>query len=418
MTPTTPGHTMHDDSGYPFPRGLGHGPWLVFVVLVGMNLRPFLTGIGPLAESIRAGTGLDYRAIAWLTILPLLIMGAGAFFEPVMRRLFGARRAMLGALVLLGAGSALRLVASTGGLLIATAALCGLGVAVAQSIIPGIIKQQFPHRVAIAAGCYSASLMLGGALGAQFTPLLERWIGGWNEALASWALPVLLAVFLAWRMLPTRCPQAGGQAPTASLLRRPRTWLLMVCFGLTNTGYAALVAWLPPFYQSMGWSPARSGGLIAIMSVAQACAALLLPTLSGRNRDRRAWLGLTLGLQAVGFAAFAFWPEAAPHAWVIMSGVGLGGTFALMLVVALDHLPRPDQAGALSAFMLGGGFIIAATAPWLIALLHQISGGFTSGWLAQLAGVIVLLALMLRLAPDGYAAAMGGDGEGKGRPIQ
>ncbi|MBE0533572.1 MAG: cyanate transporter [Rhodospirillales bacterium] len=396
---------MRDDSKDPW-----HGLWLVFIVLVGINLRPFLTAIGPLAESIRIGTGLGYRDIAWLTMLPLLIMGAGAFFEPIIRRLFGARQAMVGALVLVGVGSGLRLVASSGELLIATAALCGLGVAVAQSIIPGIIKQRFPHRVAVAAGSYSAALMLGGALGAQFTPLLERWIGGWNEALAWWAAPVLLALFLAWRIMPARPPAAGSAAPTARLLRRPRTWLLMVCFGLTNTGYAALVAWLPPFYQSMGWSPARSGSLIAIMSLAQASAAMLLPTLSGRNRDRRAWLGLTLSLQAAGFAAFAFWPEAAPHAWVIAVGVGLGGTFALMLVVALDHLARPDQAGALSAFMLGGGFIIAAIAPWLIALLHQITGSFTSGWLAQLAGVILLLALTLRLAPEGYATAMGETG--------
>jgi len=387
-----------------------HGLWLVFIVLVGINLRPFLTAVGPLAESIRIGTGLGYRGIAWLTMLPFLIMGAGAFFEPVMRRLFGARQAMVGALVLVGFGSGLRLVASSGDLLIATAALCGVGVAVAQSIIPGVIKERFTHRVAVAAGCYSASLMLGGALGAQFTPLIERGIGGWKEALASWALPVFLALFLAWRIMPARRPTGGGAAPAAHLLRRPRTWLLMVCFGLTNTGYAALVAWLPPFYQSMGWSPARSGSLIAIMSVAQASAAMLLPALSGRNRDRRAWLALTLGLQAAGFAAFAFCPEAAPHAWVVAVGVGLGGTFALMLVVALDHLARPDQAGALSAFMLGGGFIIAAIAPWLIALLHQITGDFTAGWLAQLAGVILFLALMLRLAPEGYAKAMGETG--------
>jgi CP family cyanate transporter-like MFS transporter len=57
--------------------------------------------------------------------------------------------------------------------------------------------------------------------------------------------------------------------------------------------------------------------------------------------------------------------------------------------------------------MLGGGFIIAAVAPWLIALLHQITGDFTGGWLAQLGGVILLLALTLRLAPAGYAATMG-----------
>ena len=45
------------------------------------------------------------------------------------------------------------------------------------------------------------------------------------------------------------------------MLRRPRTWLLMACFGLVNGGYASVVAWLAPFYQSHGWSAASSAAV-------------------------------------------------------------------------------------------------------------------------------------------------------------
>ena len=356
------------------------------VVLIGLNLRPFLTGIGPLVEAIHLETGLDYRGIAWLTLLPLLLMGLGAFFEPALRNAFSARFALLGALAVLGAGAGLRLAAPNGTMLVITAILCGLGVAVIQAIFPGIIKQRFAGNLAVVTGLYSASLMAGGALGAQITPLIVSWSGAWREALAWWAAPVLLALLVAWRTLPPDCARIDRRLPSTVLLRRPRTWLLMGCFGLINTGYAALVAWLPPFYQSHGWSSTESGSLVALMSLAQACAALALPALSGRRRDRRPWLMLTLSLQAFGFAAFAFEAEVAPHVWVVMSGMGLGGSFALMLIVALDHLPNPEQAGALTAFMQGGGFLIAATAPWLIAFLHDLTGGFCrrclSNWAA------------------------------------
>ena len=39
----------------------------------------------------------------------------------------------------------------------------------------------------------------------------------------------------------------------------------------------------------------------------------------------------------------------------IVLGLGLGGCFSLFMLVALDHLPSPTQAGALNALMQGGG---------------------------------------------------------------
>ncbi|WP_083383938.1 cyanate transporter [Cupriavidus sp. USMAHM13] len=381
--------------------------WLALVVLVGMNLRPFLTGVGPLAEQIHDGTGLTFRGMAWLTLLPMWLMGVGALLSPLLWRAVPARHAVLGALALLGLGSALRAAWPQGGALIAATAVCGAGVAVIQAVFPGLIKQRSAGQVAAVMGLYSAALMGGGALGAQLTPLLAQWSGNWRGALAAWAAPAWLALLFAWRALPRPAPARPGPAPAgARLLQRPRTWLLMACFGLVNGGYASLVAWLPAFYQSRGWSGTHSGGLLALMALAQAGAALLLPALTARWRDRRPWLWLTLALQAAGFAAFAAWPDLAPRAWAAISGGGLGGCFALCLIVALDHLPDAEQAGELSALMQGGGFLIAATAPWVCAALRDASGGFTAGWLAHLGCVAVVSLLVARLAPRGYGAAL------------
>jgi CP family cyanate transporter-like MFS transporter len=250
--------------------------------------------------------------------------------------------------------------------------------------------------------------MGGGALGAQLTPLVAEWSGSWHASLAWLSVPTWLALLTACKALPQSERPAGfrSMSSTFTLLRRPRTWLLMACFGLVNGGYTSLVAWLAPYYQTLGWSQAGSGGLVALMALGQAAAALSLPALAAGHRDRRPWLWLTLMLQAISFIAIALWPELAPRAWVVIAGAGLGGCFALCLVVALDHLPDPEQAGALSALMQGGGFLIAALAPWVAATLHDWTGGFVAGWLAQFACIIIVFGLTARLAPGRYAAAM------------
>ena len=99
-------------------------------------------------------------------------------------------------------------------------------------------------------------------------------------------------------------------------------------------------------------------------------------------------------------------PDAAPLLNAVVLGIGLGGCFALMMVVALDHLPSPSQAGALNALMQGGGFLLASLAPWVIAQLHEITGKFEAGWTYQLGAVCIVCVLAARLSPSRYAAVM------------
>ena len=381
-------------------------PMLGLVVLVGLNLRPFIAAPAPILAEIVLDTGLGYGGIAMLTLLPMLLMGIGAFVAPALQVRVGARRGILIALAILLAGSALRLFAEDGLALIATAAVCGVGVAFIQAAFPGIIKARFPANVPVVTGLYSAMIMAGGAFGARLMPALLHGGYSWRAALAWLALPVAIALAAAWRILSDVKASRPDGALTRQLLRRPRTWVLMAAFGLINAGYSSMIAWLAPYYQAQGWTSGDSSGLVAVMAACQAAAALGLPFLARGNVDRRRWLWLTIVLQAIGFFGLAIFPDATPAVWAGLCGAGLGGSFALAIVTALDHLPRPEQAGALAALMQGGGFLVAAIGRYAMALLHDLTGSFAAGWVLHLGCVLVTALLYLRFDPRSYPAAM------------
>ena len=267
-------------------------------------------------------------------------------------------------------------------------------------------------------GLYSAALMGGGALSAQLSPLAMQWGMNWQQALAIWAIPVLLALPLAWHALslmrnkvPLSVPTQTASSQVANsetgwLLRRRRTWLLLISVGQMNGGYASTVAWLAPFYQTHGWTATQSGSLLAILSIAQAASALAMPALARRSTDRRPWHMLTLALQVIGFAGLALWPDAMPVLNAIVLGLGLGGCFSLFMLVALDHLPSPTQAGALNSLMQGGGFILAALAPLVVAQLYQLTSNWAAGWLYQTGIAALVLALVTRFNPLHYSKVM------------
>lgn len=388
--------------------GIAKQRWifLATVMLVGLSLRPFITAIGPLAGAIGAETGLGLTGLSLLTLIPILLMGAMAFAAPPLRARFGERRLMLLALLVLALGSGLRFWVSEGWQLVATAALLGLGAALIQALFPGVVKARFPQRAGLMMGLYSGMLMGGGALGARLAPMIADTTGNWHLGLG-WvaALPVL-ALLLARRVLPAAAGTKGKAADHDRLIARPRIWLLMLCFGLVNGGYSSVVAWLAPFYQEQGQSAAQSGGLLAILALCQAAAALGLPVLAGRGPDRRGWIWLALAMQAAGFLGLVLRPDL--HPWLLAGilGAGLGGCFSLSLIVALEHAADPGRAGAISALMQGGGFLIAALPPFVLAQIHRMTGSFTMGWALHLVCVAVVAGLVLRLAPQGYARAL------------
>ncbi|WP_434639452.1 cyanate transporter [Klebsiella sp. I138] len=379
---------------------------LLVLVLVGINMRPLLTSIGPLLPQLQQASGMGFTLVSLLTAIPVIAMGFLALASPWTDRLISERRGVVLSLMVIAAGALLREFAPRSGLLLSSALLGGIGIGIIQATIPAVIKRQFPHRTPQVMGLWSAALMGGGGLGAALTPWLAQHSAVWYHALAWWALPAVAALFGWWSVSrrPSAAPHPVGASVTAPVFRRRRAWTLGLYFGLINGGYTSLIAWLPPYYMQSGHSAQFSGTLLAIMTVGQTAGALLIPMLA-RHDDRRRLLLLTLLLQLIGFCGFIWLPLQVPQLWAMSCGIGLGGAFPLCLVLALDHARQPAIAGRLVAFMQGIGFIVAGASPWLSGLLRSLSGNYVLDWALHAVCVIVLMGITLRFIPARYPHA-------------
>ncbi|MDZ3991038.1 CynX/NimT family MFS transporter [Pseudomonas sp. Teo4] len=389
---------------------------LLLVVLLALNLRPILTSIGPLLEPMRESTGLGYQQAALLTALPVLCMGLVPLLQPWLRRWLSEHGGMLAGLSAIALACLWRLQLGSAAALIASAVLAGLGVAVVQGMMPGLVNRWFPGRLAATMGLYSAALMSGGGLAAVLGPHLSGYFGRWQAGLGLWAIPALLAV-IAWAALRPRrdAPKLDG-AEGGHWFGNRRAWLLALYFGLINGGYTSMVAWLPAYHLEHGGTAQGGGDLVGLMTIFQVAGALGLPLLLRRWFDRRPGLWLALSIQLVGFLGLLLAPTLATGAWVAMIGFGLGACFSLSLTLTLEHLKSPAEAGSLASFVQGIGFIITGIVPYITGWLRDVSGDFQASWTLLAVTVLAMLLVTLCFAPRGYAAAITRPGQAKQAP--
>lgn len=371
---------------------------LIAIVLLGLNLRPVLAAIGPLLDRIQLDTGLDHIGASLLTSLPVVIMGLGALTAAVLRERLGEGNGILLGVLLIAVACLLRGVLPDATTLIATALLAGAGIAFIQALLPGLIKSRFAADSGRLIGFYSCAIMGGAAFGAALTPWLAQSLG-WSWALAGWALPALLAAALWQHAAPRQAVAASGNAPQLNVWRSPRAWLLMSFFGVGTAGYTLVLAWLPPYYTALGWSAQSSGLLLAALTLCEVFAGLLASSLLPRYPDRRVLLAVVLLSLLAGLLGLIFAPLQLVVPICVLLGIGIGALFPLSLVVAQDHLDDPRQTGDLLAFVQGGGYLIAATAPFLAGLLRQYTADLRLSWLAMAVATLALLAMAARFAP-------------------
>lgn len=385
---------------------------LLLIVLLAVNLRPILTSIGPLLEPMRQATGLGYQQAALLTALPVLCMGLVPLLHPWLRHWLSEHGGMLLGLAAIGIACLWRLQLSSAESLIASAVVAGLGVALVQGMMPGLVNRWFPGRLAAAMGLYSAALMSGGGLAAVLGPHVSWQFERWQAGLGIWVLPAGAAL-LCWCLLrprdrmPVVARRAGGY-----WYGNCRAWLLAIYFGLINGGYTSMVAWLPAYHQEHGGKAQEGGELVGLMTVFQVVGALGLPFLLRRLVDRRPGLWLGLLFQLCGFIGLLVAPTWAMGLWVALIGLGLGACFSLSLTLTLEHLRTPGEAGSLAAFVQGIGFIITGMVPYITGWLRDNSGDFQASWLLLTLAVLAMLAVTSRFGPHTYGRVQPGVGPG------
>ena len=365
------------------------------VVLVALNLRLALSSLPAVATAIQMETGWSDAFIGALTTIPVLCMGIFALAVPRLAQHIGSRGAVLLALVLMTAAMLLRLVGAVAATLFISALLAGVSIAIIGGLVPGIVRAQLSHAMGTATSLWTTAMMGGAALGAAATLPLSELLGGWNRALAFWALPAL-AGLVAWWSVERGNP--GHDRPaTAARLRdlpwRNRTaWALTGFMTLNSIVFYSALAWIAPSYAERGYTPQTAGLLFGAFSAMQIVSALTLPRLSQGREWRRTLFSITILLSAAAITAIAIAPTVMPLIALAVFGFNLSGGFAMSLGLLSDYASDGASAARLTAMAFSVTYTVAAFGPFAAGLVMDTVQSWTLVFL--LLAVVTLLQLL------------------------
>lgn len=371
------------------------------VVLLAANMRAPITAVGPLVPVIQRSLDLSNTAAGALTTVPLL---AFALLSPPAARLaraLGIERVLFFSLLLLLAG---HLVRPLGGVqpLFAGTILIGAAIALANVLMPALVKERFGNRLGIMTGVYTVAMNFGAALAAGFSiPLAERGGLGWRGSLRFWALLTLVAL-VAW--VPQLRYRGGPALPPASgrhgrpLWRSPLAWQVTFFMGLQSFLFYCVIAWFPVILQQKGVEPETAGWMISVFQFAQLPAMFFVPIQAERMRDQKPLVFMIAALMAAGIGGYLL--PGSSLAWPASVALGVGAGSALPLAMMFFTLRTRDamEAARLSAMAQSLGYLLAGLGPPVFGWLYDVTGG----WVAPLSMLLVVCACLL-LAGAGAA---------------
>ena len=364
-----------------------------------------MAAIGPLLSHIREDIPLSFTTASLLTMLPVLAMGVAMFAGMRVAQVMGEHRAISLSLITIAVATAARLFVDNAYELVATAVLAGVGVALAQAVMPALIKSKFPDNVSLYMGLYVTSIMGGAALAASFSPFVMGTMGGWRMGLSIWASLAVISLvvwFFQKSAIGGLSPARRDTAPDHHFANS-RSWLLAAFFGIGTASYTCVLAWLAPYYVEQGWSEQSAGLILGFLTAMEVISGLATPAIANYSQDRRKVLITLLLFIIAGFVGLALIPATLSLLWPCLLGIGIGGLFPMSLIVAMDHVDNPMRAGRLAAFVQGIGYIIAGLSPLFAGLARDQLESFSWAWLALAGAMVLLIALSIQFNPKRYS---------------
>lgn len=378
-------------------RRLALYPLVVFagVLLFAANLRGPFTAAGPVLEVIQKAFQIGAGQAGLLLTLPVLAFCLVSPVAAPLARRFGLERVLFGALLIMMAGIALRSVGPMWSLYTGTVVL-GSGIALGNTLVPSLLKRDFPDGFARLTAIYAITMGLAAAVSsAIIVPLTLAF--DWQVSLGSFIVLPILSALVWWPQLGrSSVPEEDAREPAeaAPLWRSPLAWQVTLFFGCTSFNYYAFTAWLPSILVSQGYSQVVAGNMHGVLQLCTAVPGLFLPLLISKARDQRA-IAAGLGLSGLtGVAGLYLMPDWA-MVWVIIYGVGMGGAFIMALTFIGLRTRHSQQTARLSGMTQSFGYMISACGPVTVGFLHDL----TQDWLVPfiLCGSLCLTVALLGL---------------------
>ena len=381
------------------------GPLLVALFLAALTLRPQLVGVGPLLPSIQTDLGVSHAFAGLLATIPVLCMGLFAPPAPYVSARAGSRRAIAGAVGLVGMfGVARAVVPGAAGVVLLTIPI-GIGMGLAGAMMPVAVKERFADRPGFGTGVYAVGLTLGSAIAAATAVPLADLGSGWRTPLLVFGV-VSTVLAVVWVLLTRAVPEHVRleTRPLRLPFSSPLAWRLVAAFFFMSAIFYGLNSWLPDIYVERGWSESDAGALLAVLNTISIPCGFAAAWAADHWGERRMWLAGAAALQLAALGGTLALPSAG-WLWAVVLGIAIGPLFPLTMTLPLDAAERPAEVAALAGMMLGVGYTLSALSPLLLGVLRDRTGSFTAVLWALVAGAAALVAVDASVSPRRLATA-------------
>lgn len=380
----------------------------VGLILLSVNLRPAAVSVGPVLEEVRAGLAMSSPEAALLTSMPVVAFAVVGALAPVAARRVGLHRVTLLAMVAVSAGLLARALTDSDEVFLVLSFVAVAGAALANVLIPSLVKQHVPDRIGPATALYSTVLAVGLTGALMLTVPLSGALGGdveegWRWGLGSWTVVAALAV-LPWLVLARHDRRVAPAGPTVRFLAVARTGVgasLAVYFGLQSLQAYAIFGWFAQLWRDAGFSPTEAGLLVGLLTGTTIPLSFLLPRLLVRTRHPAALLLGVAACYPVAYVGLMVAPVSLALLWAVLTGIGTT-TFPLVLTLIGLRARTPEGTATLSAFSQSVGYLIAVAGPFVVGSLYAATGGWTVPLCFLLALVVPMAWLSVGLARPAY----------------
>ncbi|MQY22237.1 MFS transporter [Nocardia macrotermitis] len=361
----------------------------VVVGVAALNLRPGITAVGPVLDTVTGHYGAGAGAAGIITAAPVFAFAITSLIAPLVLSRISVRNGLVASLALVGIGLVVRPWADLV-VFVAGTFLAAIGVGLLAVLLPVVVRGS--GRTGVLVTTFTTALQAGAVIGFAAVVPLTRVVGGWRRALTLWALLAVAAVVVVWRSVPARgrphSENTRRERNPIEVLRRTRSIGLALFFGLQALVAFVVIGWLPSVLESAGVSASAAGGYLGVLTCPGVPISLLVPPLVAASAHPARWLAGFSVCTVAGVLGFLIAPGAAPLLWSLVLGVGLS-VFSLALAVVTVRAGSTPAPIEFSSAVQGVGYLIAALGPYAVGVIRR----FTDGWTVPL-GVLLAVAIL------------------------
>lgn len=355
---------------------------LVFGVLfVAFNLRPAITSVGPLIGTIRDDIGLANWNVALLTSLPLIAFAIMSPIAPKLANKLTNEVTLTLGLFMLIVGVSLRSISFV--LLLFFGTLCiGAGIAICNVLLPGVIKDRFPHKVAIMTSLYTSSMALFATTASGVSiPLANGLKLGWQLSLLVWIIPAVIGLMIwLYISIKDREQRSADQLryfeteKSSGIWKSSLAWKIGLFMGLQSFIFYVMISWLPELIIAYGFTKETGGLMLSYFQLIGIPTSFIIPMLATKMKSQRPIVVFVNSFFIIGVIILL--SNQSLLAIVIATtliGFATSSNFALSLTFFSIRARNARDSAELSGMAQSIGYCVSATGPIVVGFILDIT---------------------------------------------